>query len=150
MADNLSVFKRTCSPFEAKENISDGLNGKTQVLNVVFKKIRAEIVNPAGKFAIFFTKQFAIRNFKDSKAVYKVVNSMKTPVQHMDCELNCHKFWTKQIQTKWNRQEETLFYNIRRCSMGITIGDVSIYKRGRKEYNGVKRKRNLRTRLAGG
>lgn len=33
-----------------------------------------------------------------------------------------------------------MFYNIRRSTMGITIGDVSIYKRGRKEYNGVKRK----------
>lgn len=74
---------------------------------------------------------------------------MKTPVRCMDCELDSHLFWTKRSHTRWIRQqpyleiilefakiqEETLVYNIRRCSMGITIGDVSIYKRGRKEYN---------------
>ena len=92
------------------------MNGKTQVLNGVFEKTRAEIVNPAGKFAIFSSKRFAIRNFRDSKAVYKEVNRMKTPVRCMDCELDSHLFWTKRSHTRWIRQYGS--------SIGDDINDV--------------------------
>lgn len=62
-----------------------------------------EIVKTAGKFAIFSSIWFAIRNFRSTQAVYGLINGAKTRVLRMDCELDCHKFWTKQIQTKWNR-----------------------------------------------
>ena len=97
------------------------MNGKTQVLNGVFEKTRAEIVNPAGKFAIFSSKRFAIRNFRDSKAVYKEVNRMKTPVRCMDCELDSHLFWTKRSHTRWIR-------HLPGEPFGQTSGQIKEYK----------------------